>query len=297
MGIDQLGATATGEVMIRGRIPSWTKIGYDEGLPSGGPQARTMKKRTQSDELFERASKVVPGGIYGHVSPAAGLPRHFPHFCDWRARGPVCGRGWKRVARLHVWIRSNSSRLQSSRNRRSSDTTKRKGINFQSTQFIDGRISRDPVDRIDFTEWSVFAKNGSDLTTWAIRVAREFTGDPQIKAKWSLSRGGSWCDPGHGGRIPDDRASIIDFDWNDLESLSLIMSENKGKVAALVLTPYHHTAFAPSELPAPGFWAGVEKLCRRNDVLLILDDGGAADGCMEVDLTATSDLRRIWRLI
>ena len=41
-----------------------------------------MKKRTQSDELFERASKVVPGGIYGHVSPAAGLPRHFPHFCD-----------------------------------------------------------------------------------------------------------------------------------------------------------------------------------------------------------------------
>ena len=28
-------------------------------------------------ELFRRASKVIPGGIYGHASPAAGLPEHF----------------------------------------------------------------------------------------------------------------------------------------------------------------------------------------------------------------------------
>ena len=37
-------------------------------------------ERTQSDELFLRATKVVPGGIYGHVAPAAGLPKVFPYF-------------------------------------------------------------------------------------------------------------------------------------------------------------------------------------------------------------------------
>ena len=46
------------------------------------------------------------------------------------------------------------------------------------------------VARIDFADWAVFAKNGSDLTSWAIRVAREKTGrEYVIKARGCLS----WC--------------------------------------------------------------------------------------------------------
>ena len=138
------------------------------------------------------------------------------------------------------------------------------------------------VDRIDFAEWAVFAKNGSDLTTWAIRVARESTGDPLvIKAKGAYHGVDSWCDP-----VMEDESPMIvpplssssGMIWNHFRSSC---PKTKGKVAALVLTPYHHAAFAPSELPASGFWAGVEELCRRNGVLLILDDvrcGGRLHG-------------------
>ena len=43
------------------------------------------------------------------------------------------------------------------------------------------------VQRIDFADWAVFAKNGSDLTTWAIRVARK---NQSISlGEWFLS----WC--------------------------------------------------------------------------------------------------------
>ena len=55
-----------------------------------------MNKRNNSDQMFQRALKVVPGGIYGHVAPAAGLPRHFPHF----AKG-------LRVAGLRTWMGTN----------------------------------------------------------------------------------------------------------------------------------------------------------------------------------------------
>ena len=41
-----------------------------------------MRSRTKSDALFVRSSKVIPGGIYGHLSPSASLPRHFAHFCS-----------------------------------------------------------------------------------------------------------------------------------------------------------------------------------------------------------------------
>ena len=195
-----------------------------------------MKNRTQSDELFERARKVVPGGIYGHVSPAAGLPRHFPHFCD-HAQGSrfvdvdgnewldfMCGFG----AILHGY---NHPEIEEA-----VTLQREKGSVFNQPSSLMVELAETLVTQVDFAEWAVFAKNGSDLTTWAIRVARESTGRPLvIKAKGAYHGVDSWCDPGHGGRIPDDRASIIEFEWNDLESLSLIMSENDGKSRPLFL--------------------------------------------------------------
>jgi len=232
-----------------------------------------MKNRTRSDELFERARKVVPGGIYGHVSPAAGLPRHFPHFCD-HAQGcrfvDVDGNEWIDFmcgfgAILHGYHHPEIEEAVA--------LQREKGSVFNQPSSLMVELAETLVSLIDFADWAVFAKNGSDLTTWAIRVARESTGRPLvIKAKGAYHGVDSWCDPGHGGRIPEDRASIIEFEWNDLEALSSIMSENEGKIAALVLTPYHHAAFAPSELPASGFWAAVEELCQRYGILLVLDD-------------------------
>ncbi len=241
-----------------------------------------MNNLTQSDELFERARVVVPGGIYGHVSPAAGLPRHFPHFCD-RAQGcgfvDVDGNEWIDFmcgfgAILHGY---NHPEIEES-----VALQREKGSVFNQPSPVMVELAERLVSSIDFADWAVFAKNGSDLTTWAIRVARESTGSPLvIKAKGAYHGVDSWCDPGHGGRIPEDRASILEFEWNDLEALSVIMSQNEGDIAALILTPYHHAAFAPSELPDPGFWAEVEKLCQRYGILLVLDDvrcGGRLHG-------------------
>ena len=41
-----------------------------------------MPNLPESMELFRRASKVIPGGIYGHASPAAGLPGAFPYYAE-----------------------------------------------------------------------------------------------------------------------------------------------------------------------------------------------------------------------
>ena len=139
-----------------------------------------MKKRTQSDHLFERARKVVPGGIYGHVSPAAGLPRHFPHFCE-KADGcrfeDVDGNEWIDFmcgfgAILHGY---NNPEIEEA-----VLLQKEKGSVFNQPSPLMVSLAEALVERIDFAEWAVFAKNGSDLTTWAIRVAREHTGRPLI---------------------------------------------------------------------------------------------------------------------
>ena len=214
----------------------------------------------KSDQFYSRALKVIPGGIYGHVSPVAGLPRHFPHYIE-KADGCrfvdidgnewidfMCGFG----AILHGYSNPEIDSV--------ANAQRAKGSVFNQPSSVMVDLAELLTRNIDFADWCVFAKNGSDLTTWAIRVAREFSGKPfVIKAKDVYHGVDAWCDPGLGGRIEDDRNSVLEFPWNDLEKLNDLLESYHGQVSSIILTPYHHAAFAPSLLPAENFWPSIEK--------------------------------------
>ena len=232
-----------------------------------------MSDRSQSEMLFGRAQKVIPGGIYGHVSPVAGLPDCFPHYCR-KAEGchfeDVDGKQWMDFmcaygAVLHGY--SNPEIDDAVRSQQASGSV----FNLPSAVMVE--LAEELTQTIDFADWSVFAKNGSDLTTWAIRVARQYTQRPYvIKAKGAYHGVDAWCDPGYGGRIDSDRREVLEFEWNDATELEDLLRKYAGKVACIILTPYHHAAFAPSKLPADGFWQRVRNLCDKYGILLVLDD-------------------------
>ena len=146
------------------------------------------------------------------------------------------------------------------------------GTVFNHPHEVSVELAEKLTDLIDFAEWAVFAKNGSDLTTWAIRVAREKTQGLSLLKQEVLIM--VWM-PGvieMGGRIESDRADIKEFEWNNLNELEDLFNKFKDQVAAVILTPYHHASFAPSVLPAEYFWTGVRKLCNENECILVLDD-------------------------
>ena len=232
-----------------------------------------MIDRTKSEELFHRAAKVIPGGIYGHVSPLAGLPDYFPNYCK-KAKGyefeDVDGKKWI------DFMCGYGSILHGFLNPEIENAVKEQlklGAVFNQPAEIMVELAEELTNQIDFADWSVFAKNGSDLTTWAIRVARQFTQKPIVlKVKGSYHGVDSWCDPGLGGRIPSDRSDVIEFPWNDLNKLDDIISAKSNRIACIISTPYHHASFAPSELPSDEFWESVRKICDKHEILLILDD-------------------------
>ena len=232
-----------------------------------------MRSRSNSDQLFKRAASVIPGGTYGHLSPASSLPRHFAHFCssgkgvyfhdvdqnEWMDF--MCAYG----AVIHGY--QNPIIESAVEKQRSVGTV------FNHPHEVSIELAEKLTQLIDFASWSVFAKNGSDLTTWSIRVAREHTKRTfVVKARGAYHGVDAWCDPGMGGRIESDRVDILEFEWNDLEQLEGIFKARKDQIAAVILTPYHHAAFAPSVMPEEGFWAGVRNLCHKNGTILILDD-------------------------
>jgi glutamate-1-semialdehyde 2,1-aminomutase len=227
----------------------------------------------RSRALFERATHVIPGGIYGHMSPAVALPGEFPYYAE-RAEGShywdvdgneyidyLCGYGPMVLGHQHPEVEEAAGRQQ----------RQALCLNHPSAVMVD--LAEHLVSLIDFSAWAVFGKNGSDMTTWAVQVAREHTQRRKILKVAGAYHGiDPWCTPGHGGLLPEDRAHVLEFHWNDLESFEQLRRCHRDDIAGVIMTPFHHPAFKPSQMPAEGFWAHIESACRQDGIVLILDD-------------------------
>jgi glutamate-1-semialdehyde 2,1-aminomutase len=233
---------------------------------------RTNRFR-RSHELFERATRVIPCGIYGHASPAATLPGAFPYYAN-RAQGSrywdvdgneyidyLCGYGPVILGHQHPEVEDAAARQQR-------DAL---CLNHPGPVMVD--LAEYLVSLVDFSAWAVFGKNGSDMTTWAVQVAREHTGRRKLLKVAGAYHGiDPWCTPGHAGLLEEERVHVHDFNWNDPESFDGLLRQYQGDIAGVIMTPFHHPAFKPSEMPAPGFWTHIEAACRRDGIVLILDD-------------------------
>jgi glutamate-1-semialdehyde 2,1-aminomutase len=72
--------------------------------------------------------------------------------------------------------------------------------------------------------------------------------------------------------IEEDRSHIHPFPWNNLNAFHDLVKQYRGQIAALISGPFHYPSFAAQEMPAPGYWKEIERVCRQEGILLILDD-------------------------
>ena len=228
---------------------------------------------SQSQDLFQRAARVVPGGIYGHTSPAVGLPGAFPYYAVradgcryWDADGHeyidyMCAYGPIVLGYNHPEVEE------------AAEKQRRDGNCFNHPTPLMVELAEHLVDLVDFAGWAVFGKNGSDLTTWCVQVAREHTRRKKILSISGAYHGAhAWCTPGHGGLIEEDRVHVHPFAWNDLNSFHDLVKKYRGQIAAFITGPFHYPSFCDSALPEPGFFAEIQRICRQEGILFILDD-------------------------
>lgn len=226
-----------------------------------------------SQSWFARASKVIPGGVYGHTSPAASLPLLFPlyaasgegcHYLDPdgnRYLDFLCAYGPVILGYHHPEVEKAAAEERS------------KGLAFNHPTPVMVELAELLTRRVGFASWTVFGKNGSDMTTWAIQVSRQHTGRKKILAIKGAYHGvDAWTNPSPGGIIEEDRVHIHRFVWNDTEAFRDLVNRFKDQIAAIILTPFHHPAFGGNQLPAPGFFETIQETCAKEGIVVILDD-------------------------
>jgi glutamate-1-semialdehyde 2,1-aminomutase len=232
-----------------------------------------LYKFDKSQELFQRATKVVPSGISGNKNPAFAVPGSFPYYAE---KGEGC-RYWDVDGNEYIDYLAGYGPIVLGYNEpvvdAAAEAQRKLGAAFNHPTPRAVELAEKLVGMIPLIDWCAFGKNGSDVTAYAVQTAREHTQRRKIlKAKGEYHGSQSWCRSGLGGLIETDFEHVLDFPWNDATAVEDLFKKNDGDVAGVIITPYHHPAFADQVLPKPGFLADLRRLCDQYGAVLILDD-------------------------
>ncbi|MBE7183252.1 MAG: aminotransferase class III-fold pyridoxal phosphate-dependent enzyme [Methylobacterium mesophilicum] len=226
----------------------------------------------RNKELVERARQVIPNGMYGHESVAL-LPEGFPQFFS-RASG---ARIWDADNNEYLdFLCAYGPNLLGYRNESVEAAAARQaelGDTMTGPSEIMVTLAENIVGMVDHAQWAMFCKNGSDATSMAMVTARAYSGKRKILVARGAYHGASpWCTPNPSGIVAEDRAHVIPFDYNDLDSLAEAVKAADGDVAGIFATPFRHESFIGQTEPDLDYAQGVRRICDEIDALLIVDE-------------------------
>ena len=226
----------------------------------------------RNKHLIERARRVIPGGMYGHQS-AAILPDVFPQFFTradgarlWDADGNeyidyMCAFGPNLLGYRHPAVEAAVLAQQLL-----GDT-----MNGPSEIMVD--LAERFVSMVSHADWVIFCKNGTDATTMAMMTARSHTKKRKILVATKAYHGSApWCNPFPNGTVPEERAHILQYQYNNPSSLEEAFHAAGDDVAGVFGSAFRHDVFENQALPTREFADTARRLCDKSGALLIVDD-------------------------
>ena len=240
--------------------------------PSPLPSSPAASSGPADQALRQRARRVVPGGMTGHLNAAA-LP---PGYAQFFRRGQGC-RLWDVDGRetidfMCAWG-PNLLGYQHPEVQAAALAQQAVGdcLNGPTERFVE--LAEALVDTVRHADWVMFQKNGTDATTVALMVARAATGRRKVLvASGSYHGAAPWCTPVLQGTTPEDRAHVIRFTYNDLPSLAEAAAQAGPDLAAVLVSPVKHDLGVDQQLPTPEFAQALRTLCTQAGVALVLDE-------------------------
>ncbi|MFT4100747.1 MAG: aminotransferase class III-fold pyridoxal phosphate-dependent enzyme [Burkholderiaceae bacterium] len=228
----------------------------------------------RDEALRERALQVIPGGMYGHMSTAR-LPADYPQFFH---RGQGC-RIWDADDNEYVdfvcAFGPNLLGYQDPAVQAAVAAQQALGDTLNGPSEVMVELAERFVALVSHAQWAMFCKNGTDATTMAMVIARAHTGRRVILAAHDAYHGADpWCVPPSrsAGTLPEDRAHVVYYAYNDPQNLEELMRRHAGDVAAVFATPYRHDVFRDQQALNPDYAHAARRLCDEAGAVLVVDD-------------------------
>jgi len=230
--------------------------------------------RANDDSYRERALKVIPNGMYGHLSTAR-FTDDYPQFF---ARGEGA-KVWDVDGREFIDLMCTFGPILLGHAHPEVDAahneTAARGdvLNGPGPEMVE--LAELLVDQVPHSDWVMFAKNGTDATGLALTTARAASGRSKVlMARNSYHGIDAWALPSEApGTTVEDHLNTVWFDYNDLDSVEAAVAQaGEGTIAAIVCTPHRHDVYTDQVPAEREFAQGVREICDRVGAALILDD-------------------------
>jgi glutamate-1-semialdehyde 2,1-aminomutase len=247
-----------------------------------GAQTKVKRERKRSREIFERAEKVLVGGVNSPVRAfrsVGGEPliiergsgqylydadgnEYLDFVCSWGAM--ILGHANPTISEAIA-------------------DQARRGTSFGMTTELELELATLITQTIPFIEKIRFVSSGTEATMSAVRLARgvtkrdfivKFEGCYHGHADSFLSQAGSGlatlgiaeC-PG----VPQALAALtLNVPYNDLNAVERVFALHRDKIAAVIVEPIAaNMGVVP---PETGFLKGVQDIARKNGALFIVDE-------------------------
>lgn len=241
-----------------------------------------MAEHLKSKALFERAKQFIPGGVNSPVRAFRAVGGN-PLFIR-RAKGAFLydEDGNEYVDLINSWgpmILGHAHPVVEEAVR----TALTDSPSFGAPTFREVEMAELICSMIPSVQKVRMVNSGTEATMSAIRVARGFTGrDKIIKMEGCYhGHGDSFLISAGSGALtfgfPDSPGvtkgtanDTLTAPFNDLKSVEVLIENNPGAIAALILEPVVGNMGCVA--PEPGYLQGLRDLCTRHGIVLIFDE-------------------------
>ncbi|MBK7894887.1 MAG: glutamate-1-semialdehyde 2,1-aminomutase [Candidatus Promineifilaceae bacterium] len=226
---------------------------------------------SRSKSLQQKSHALIPGGAHTYAKGDDQYPEQAPGFI-------VRGKG------SHVWDVDGNEYIEYGMGLRSvtlghaydsvdeaAYREMQKGINFTRPALIEIEAAEKVLSLIKSGEMVKFAKNGSDVTTAAVKLARAYTGRNMVAVcgdhpffsvdDWFI--GSTAMSAGIPERI---QSMSVKFSYNDIDSVRAMFAQYPDQIACLIMEA--ETVHPPQN----NFLHEVKQVCHENGALFIMDE-------------------------
>lgn len=246
-----------------------------------------------SEQWRARLHKAIPGGAHTYSRGDDQFPANAPPVLTRGQGAHVWDVHGKRYLDYGMALRAVTLGYADSRVNAAALAEMEKGVNLTRATLTELLAAETLIDMIPSVEMVKFAKNGSNVTTAAVKIARAFTSrryvcvprqqpffsfDDWFIGTTSLKKG-----------IPAEHvSSTLVFDYGNLDSLRNLFEAYPGEIAAVMMEPattlipcgndcdtplkWPQTPCATCPKNGQNFLQQVQAMCRGHGALLILDE-------------------------
>ncbi|MBI5563113.1 MAG: glutamate-1-semialdehyde 2,1-aminomutase [Deltaproteobacteria bacterium] len=222
-------------------------------------------------EYQKKAHEFIPAGAHTYSRADDGYPENAPPVLERGKDAFVWDLEGNRFLDFGMALRAVTVGYDYERISNAAIAQIRNGNNLTRASKIEVEAAEALCSLIPWVEMVKFAKNGSNVTTAAVKLSRAYTGR-RLVAKCGQHPFFSFDDWFIGSTVmnagvPEEyRGLTLDFTYNSIASLEALFEAHPDDIAAVILEP------ATTEEPKGGFLQKIKELCVKHKTVFILDE-------------------------